>query len=60
MWNFLVLKKTKILIFGGISKFCLWADFGKFGQFWAVLGRFCCNGSGRQHARTWAEILKTS
>jgi hypothetical protein len=21
------LKKTKILIFGGISKFCLWADF---------------------------------
>jgi hypothetical protein len=31
----LFLKKTKISIFGGISKFCLWADFGKFGQFWA-------------------------
>jgi hypothetical protein len=29
------LKNTKILIFGGISKFHLWADFGKFGQFWA-------------------------
>jgi hypothetical protein len=29
------LKNTKISIFGGISKFCLWADFGKFGQFWA-------------------------
>jgi hypothetical protein len=28
------LKNTKILIFGGISKFHLWADFGKFGQFW--------------------------
>jgi hypothetical protein len=23
------------LIFGGISKFCLWADFGKFQKFWA-------------------------
>jgi hypothetical protein len=30
------LKNTKILIFGGISKFHLWADFGKFWQFWAV------------------------
>jgi hypothetical protein len=29
------LKKAKISIFGGISKFCLWADFGSFGQFWA-------------------------
>jgi hypothetical protein len=35
MHKFLFLKKTKISIFGGISKFCLWADFGKFGQFWA-------------------------
>jgi hypothetical protein len=30
------LKNTKVLIFGGISKFHLWADFGKTGQFWAV------------------------
>jgi hypothetical protein len=29
------LKKTKISIFGGISKFRLWADLGSFGQFWA-------------------------
>jgi hypothetical protein len=29
------LKNTKISIFGGISKFHFWADFGKFGQFWA-------------------------
>jgi hypothetical protein len=29
------LKKAKILIFGGISKFRLWADLGSFGQFWA-------------------------
>jgi hypothetical protein len=34
------LKNTKILIFGGISKFHLWADLGGFGQIWADLGRF--------------------
>jgi hypothetical protein len=28
----LFLKNTKILIFGEISKFHLWADFGNFGQ----------------------------
>jgi hypothetical protein len=33
--KFLFLKNTKILIFGGISKFCLLADLGKLGQFWA-------------------------
>jgi succinate-acetate transporter protein len=36
--EFLFLKSTKISIFGGISKFHLWANFGKFGsfgQFWA-------------------------
>jgi hypothetical protein len=32
MLKFLVLKKTKISIFGGISKFRLWADLGSFGQ----------------------------
>jgi hypothetical protein len=31
----LFLKNTKILLFGGISKFHLWANFGSFGQFWA-------------------------
>jgi hypothetical protein len=30
------------LIFGGISKFRLWADFGSFGQFWVDLGRYSC------------------
>jgi hypothetical protein len=35
MYKFLFLKNTKSLIFGGISKFHLWANFGKFGQFWA-------------------------
>jgi hypothetical protein len=29
------LKKFKISIFGGISQFRLWANFGKFWQFWA-------------------------
>jgi hypothetical protein len=46
MYKFLFRKNIKILISGGISKFHLWADFGKFGQVWAVLGRFCCVGSG--------------
>jgi hypothetical protein len=35
MFKFLFLKNTKFSIFGGISKFCLWADFRKFWQFWA-------------------------
>jgi hypothetical protein len=30
-----IFEKTKILIFGGISKFHLWANFGSFRQFWA-------------------------
>jgi hypothetical protein len=29
------LENTKVSFFGGISKFHLWADFGKFWQFWA-------------------------
>jgi hypothetical protein len=37
-YKFFFLKKTKILIFGGISKFRLWANFGKFWQFWADFG----------------------
>jgi hypothetical protein len=32
MYNSLFLKNNKISIFGGISKFRLWADFGSFGQ----------------------------
>jgi hypothetical protein len=34
MQIFLFLRNTKISIFGGISEFCLWVDFGNFGQFW--------------------------
>jgi hypothetical protein len=55
--NFYFWKKTKILIFGGISKFHLWANFGKF---WAVLGRIYYIGSGWLHAQTLAEIFKSS
>jgi hypothetical protein len=40
IYKFLFMKTTQIMISGGISKFHLWADFGKFWQFWAVLGRF--------------------
>jgi hypothetical protein len=29
------LKNTKNSIFGGILKFLLWADLGRFWQFWA-------------------------
>jgi hypothetical protein len=32
MYKFLFLKNTKISIFGGISKFHLWAVLGSFGQ----------------------------
>jgi hypothetical protein len=35
MYNFLVLRNTKISIFGGISKFRFWANLAKFWQFWA-------------------------
>jgi hypothetical protein len=35
LYKFLFLKNTKVSIFAGILKFHLWADFGKFGQFWA-------------------------
>jgi hypothetical protein len=35
MYKFLFLNNTQISIFGGISKFHLWADFSKFEQFWA-------------------------
>jgi hypothetical protein len=38
--KFLFFKNTKISIFGGISKFHLWADFGSFGQFWAEFAAF--------------------
>jgi hypothetical protein len=33
--NFYFLENTKISIFGRISKFHFWANFGKFWQFWA-------------------------
>jgi hypothetical protein len=46
------LKNTKISIFGGISKFHLQVNFGKFWQFGAVLGI-----SGRFAAFTMAEIM---
>jgi hypothetical protein len=32
--KFLFLRNTKILNFNGISKFHIWATFGKFWQFW--------------------------
>jgi hypothetical protein len=41
------LNNTKISIFGGISKFCLYSDLGRFGQFWTVLDSF---------GQFWAEI----
>jgi hypothetical protein len=46
-------RKNKISIFGGISKFLKLIIFGQiltkfdsFRQFWAVLGKFSCYGSG--------------
>jgi hypothetical protein len=40
IYKFLFLRNTKISIFGGISKFHLWANFARFWEFWGVLGRF--------------------
>jgi hypothetical protein len=39
MWNLFFLENTEISIFGGISKFHLWANFGKFWQFWGSFGQ---------------------
>jgi hypothetical protein len=51
--GFFFLKKIKISIFGGISKFLKLIVFGQiltkfdsFGLFWAILGRFSCYGNG--------------
>jgi hypothetical protein len=35
-----IFENYKISIFGGISKFRLWANFGKFWQFWADFPAF--------------------
>jgi hypothetical protein len=46
MEKFLFFKNTKSSIFGGISKFHLWTDFGKFWQFWTDLGKIYYIHSG--------------
>jgi hypothetical protein len=53
----LFLRNTKISIFGGISKIL---KLIVFGQFWVVLLRICCIGSGWEHAQSKAKILKPS
>jgi hypothetical protein len=50
--KFLFLRNTKILNFNGISKFHIWATFGKFWQFWEDFAAL--------HAQRSPEILKTS
>jgi hypothetical protein len=50
-----LLKKTKISIFGGISKFHLWADFGSFGQFWA---EFAAMAMADCMPKLWLKSLK--
>jgi hypothetical protein len=49
------LKNTKISIFGGISKFRLWADFGSFGQFWA---EFAPLTMAESLPKVWLKSLK--
>jgi hypothetical protein len=49
------LKNTKISIFGGVSKFRLWADFGSFGQFWAKFAALTVAGS---LPKVWLKSLK--
>jgi hypothetical protein len=60
--NFYFWKKLKSRFLAEFQSFIfgqILANFGSFGQFWADLGRFSCNHSGWEHARTWAEIFKT-
>jgi hypothetical protein len=41
------------LIFGGISKFRFWADFGDFGQFWADLATLAmADGMPKDHLKS--------
>jgi hypothetical protein len=51
------LGNTKISIFGGISKFHLWANFGNFEQIWA---EFPALAMADCMPQTLAEIFKTS
>jgi hypothetical protein len=51
------LKKTKISIFGGISKFRLWANFGSFGLIWTKFAPMTM--AEREHAQSKAKIFKT-
>jgi hypothetical protein len=53
--QFFLLRNTKILIFGGISKFL--KPF-VVGQLLAILGRFYCIDSGYEHAQSKVEALK--
>jgi succinate-acetate transporter protein len=50
------LKKTKISIFGGISRFRLWADFGSYGQFWA---EFAAMAVADSMPELWLKFLKS-
>jgi hypothetical protein len=49
------LKNTKFSIFGGISQFCLWTDFSKFGQFWADFAALAVADS---MPKVWLNFLK--
>jgi hypothetical protein len=50
------LKNTKFSIFGGISQFCLWTDFSKFGQFWADFAALAVADS---MPKVWLKSLKS-
>jgi hypothetical protein len=49
------LENNKISIFGRISKFCLWADFSKFWQFWADFAALAVADS---MPKVWLKSLK--
>jgi hypothetical protein len=48
----LFLKITKISIFGGISKFWLWADLGRFGQIWAEFAASVADSMPKDHLKS--------
>jgi hypothetical protein len=52
------LKNTIIAIFGGISNFCLWADFGRVWQFWQFWANFAALAMVDNMPEVWQKSLK--
>jgi hypothetical protein len=59
MYKFLFMKNTKISIFGGVSKFCLWINFSKFWLFWQLWADFATLVVADSMPEVWLKSLKS-